>query len=37
MNKIIHKSIIVLISICALSGIGGVALAGLLIYIRSVA
>ncbi len=36
MNNIINKSIVALISICALSGIGGVALAGLIIYTHSI-
>ncbi|SUB81246.1 Uncharacterised protein [Pragia fontium] len=36
MNNIIHKSVVAFIFICALSGIGGVILAGLIIYTRSV-
>jgi hypothetical protein len=37
MSNIGHKSVVALIAICALSGIGGVVLAGLMIYVRAIA
>ncbi|SQI43460.1 Uncharacterised protein [Leminorella richardii] len=35
MNGACNKGVIALIAFCALSGIGGVVIAGLLIYIRA--
>lgn len=36
MDNIIHKGVVIFIAFCALSGIGGVILAGLIIYTRAI-
>ncbi|KFC94550.1 Uncharacterised protein [Leminorella grimontii] len=36
MNGSFNKGVIALISLCALSGVGGVIIAGLLIYTRAI-
>ncbi|VFS47086.1 Uncharacterised protein [Budvicia aquatica] len=36
MNNIVQKGVVVFIAFCALSGVGGVILVGLMIYSRAI-